>query len=74
MPIAKRKSWARIASERKRALSELIDALCECSNFEVEAGCSGDGPLVRACRSIGKRQPAELRAWLKDEEDFVEAA
>ncbi len=64
--MSKRKSWAAIAIERKTALSDLIDSLCESQSFEIEAGCSGEGPIVRACRAIRKPLPTELREWLRE--------
>lgn len=49
------------------ALSDLIDAIDNVRGFiDLEAGCSGEGPVVRACEAIGKPIPPNLAAWLKE--------
>lgn len=49
----------------ERALVDLCTALVDCQSFEVEAGCSGEGPLVKAFEALGRDLPDELKEWLK---------
>jgi hypothetical protein len=50
----------------RAAAGDLIDLLDATGGFiDLEAGCGGDGPLVRLCRLISKPLPARLKAWLE---------
>lgn len=51
--------------DAKQALSDLIDAIDEAGAFiDLEAGASGNGFVVDACRAIGKPIPPKLAEWL----------
>ncbi|SFD74292.1 hypothetical protein SAMN05428997_14814 [Bosea sp. CRIB-10] len=55
-----------------QALSNLVDALIECRSFEVECGCSEEGPLVLALEALGRPIPPELQAWFDQGMDMEE--
>lgn len=48
------------------ALKELANELCEIGDFEIEVGCSGEGPLVRAYRAMELPLPQPLKEWLEE--------
>lgn len=56
----------------RQAASALVEALCDCRSFEVEAGASGEGPLVEMIRALGIDTPPSLAAWLADGVDANE--
>lgn len=53
----------------RQAAIDLVKALCDCQSFEVEAGASGEGPLVEMIRALGIDTPPNLAAWLADGSD-----
>lgn len=49
----------------RQALSDLIDSIDEVEAYiDLEGGCGGDGPVIKACRTIGKEIPPNLAEWL----------
>ncbi len=49
------------------AVGDLIDSLdATGAIIDLEAGCAGDGPVVRLCRMISKPLPSRLKAWLEN--------
>ena len=50
----------------RAAVGDLIDLLDATGGFiDLEAGCGGDGPVVRLCRMVSKPLPPRLKAWLE---------
>jgi hypothetical protein len=50
----------------RAAVGDLIDSLDEAGGLiDLEAGCAGDGPVIRLCRMISKPLPPRLKAWLE---------
>ena len=48
------------------AVWDLIDSLDATGGFvDLEAGCGGDGPVIRLCRMTSKPVPPRLKAWLE---------
>lgn len=35
---------------------------------DLESGCNGDGPVVRAYRALGEKLPTALDSWLTEED------
>ena len=53
-------------TDPRTALSDLIDAIDASGGFvDIECGQGGNGPVVRACRALGRTLPRNLAAWLK---------
>ena len=50
----------------REAATELVQKLCAIRSFEIEAGCSGEGPLVKLIKALGKPIPTSLQEWLKE--------
>lgn len=53
----------------RQAAIRLVEDLDDAQSFEVEAGCSGEGPLVNLITALGIRVPPNLQAWLDDSDD-----
>ena len=50
----------------RAAVGDLIDLLDATGGaIDLEAGCGGDGPVVRLCRMASKPLPPRLKAWLE---------
>jgi hypothetical protein len=48
------------------AIGDRIDSLDTTGvAIDLEAGCGGDGPVIRLCRMISKPLPPRLKAWLE---------
>ena len=48
------------------AVGDLIDSLDATGvAIDLDAGCGGDGPVIRLCRMISKPLPPRLKAWLE---------
>ena len=48
------------------AVGDLIDSLDGTgADIDLEAGCGGDGPVIRLCRMIAKPLPPRLKTWLE---------
>lgn len=55
------------------ALAELLEALIETDLYrEVEAGCEGDGPIVRGFVALAKQLPQTLIDYLDDDDDSLD--
>jgi NTP pyrophosphatase (non-canonical NTP hydrolase) len=54
------------------AALRLVETLDDAQSFEVEAGESGEGPLVHLIRALGIKTPPNLKAWLDDSDDANE--
>lgn len=56
----------------RRAAIRLVEDMDDAQSFEVEAGCSGEGPLVDLITALGIKVPPNLQAWLDDGDDANE--
>ena len=56
----------------RQAALRLIEVMDDAQSFEVEAGESGEGPLVHLIRALGIKTPPNLQAWLDDSDDANE--
>lgn len=57
----------------KEALKELLDAIVESEAYrELEAGCEGEGPVVRGYYALGEPLPTEIQDWFKECDEMAE--